>query len=181
IVWAPISGLGYPFPAGAFFPNSTEERYQLLDTNYDGMLTIMDDPFAPYWPGDEYVDWVSLSIYEQFAPIDVPHFEPMPRFAGNSSQQASPSSFVKIVNRPASLPTFSLGSSSFESQLLTAGTDYSFYNIYALHKKKPLMVSTGSSFYRGSSVIDQTDEDSVKSVWNAQIFNETTLNRSKSA
>lgn len=56
---------------------------QLMDTNRDGVVNsqgrqfrytdylkkvligyyITDDPYAPYYPGDEYVDWVGASIY----------------------------------------------------------------------------------------------------------------------
>lgn len=34
-----------------------------LDTNGDGQFSVADSPFAPYWPGDDYVDWVGLSVY----------------------------------------------------------------------------------------------------------------------
>ena len=36
---------------------------QYLDTNRDGRVAIGDDPYSPYYPGDEYVDWVGMSIY----------------------------------------------------------------------------------------------------------------------
>lgn len=45
-----------PLPA-----NATEA--QALDTSGDGQLSPLDSPFAPYYPGDEYVDWVGLSVY----------------------------------------------------------------------------------------------------------------------
>ncbi|KAI8913390.1 glycoside hydrolase superfamily, partial [Gorgonomyces haynaldii] len=50
-IWAPNSGNGYPFGEG------------LLDTNNDGKYTIADDPYTPFFPGDDYVDWVGFSIY----------------------------------------------------------------------------------------------------------------------
>lgn len=34
-----------------------------LDTNNDGQLSPLDSPFEAYYPGDEYVDWVGLSVY----------------------------------------------------------------------------------------------------------------------
>jgi hypothetical protein len=34
-----------------------------LDTNGDGQLTQADDPYAPYYPGDDFVDWIGLSLY----------------------------------------------------------------------------------------------------------------------
>ena len=33
------------------------------DTNGDGQLTGADDPYGPYWPGAEAVDWVGLSMF----------------------------------------------------------------------------------------------------------------------
>jgi hypothetical protein len=34
-----------------------------LDTNSNGQVDAEDDPFTPFWPGSEYVDWVALSLY----------------------------------------------------------------------------------------------------------------------
>ncbi|CAD6574881.1 MAG: hypothetical protein CYPHOPRED_005532 [Cyphobasidiales sp. Tagirdzhanova-0007] len=60
IVWAPNTGQGYPYSM-ALPTNATEAA--ALDTNADGAFTYADSPFAPYWPGPEYVDWVGLSVY----------------------------------------------------------------------------------------------------------------------
>ncbi|KAJ3152702.1 hypothetical protein HK101_001797 [Irineochytrium annulatum] len=67
-VWAPNSGNGYPYPGGLTYPNITvnpgdQARINTMDTNGDGLLTVLDDPYIPYYPGDEYVDWVGLSMY----------------------------------------------------------------------------------------------------------------------
>ncbi|KAJ3114938.1 hypothetical protein HDU96_001438 [Phlyctochytrium bullatum] len=66
-VWAPNSGNGYPFTNGAYSPvpgNATDDaRIRALDTNGDGLFNGSDSPYTPYYPGDEYVDWVGLSIY----------------------------------------------------------------------------------------------------------------------
>lgn len=43
-------------------PTNTTEA-NALDTNGDGQFSVLDSPFAPYWPGDDYVDWVGLSVY----------------------------------------------------------------------------------------------------------------------
>ena len=45
--------------------------FSLLDTNkgmlsllkIDGVVNQNDDPYSPYYPGDEYVDWVGISVY----------------------------------------------------------------------------------------------------------------------
>ena len=35
----------------------------MLDTNQDGRLDMADDPYGPYYPGDDAVDWVGMTIY----------------------------------------------------------------------------------------------------------------------
>ncbi|KAJ3409401.1 hypothetical protein HDV05_004459 [Chytridiales sp. JEL 0842] len=75
-LWAPNSGNGYPYELfpfqGGFTPypigsvNGTESdatRIREMDTNGNGLLDADDDPYLPFYPGDEYVDWVGLSIY----------------------------------------------------------------------------------------------------------------------
>lgn len=39
------------------------EGFDELDTTRDGSLTVLDDPYAPYYPGDDAVDWVGMSLY----------------------------------------------------------------------------------------------------------------------
>jgi hypothetical protein len=59
-VWAPNYSPFYPF---SFQGPNTPEDLALLDTNGNGQVDMGDDPYAPFYPGDEYVDWVGLSIY----------------------------------------------------------------------------------------------------------------------
>jgi beta-mannanase len=66
MVWAPNTGVGYPFRgAGKYFPSADSEQYKQMDTNEDGALDANDDPFAPYYPGDDVVDWVGISLYSK--------------------------------------------------------------------------------------------------------------------
>ncbi len=58
MAWAPNEGSGYPFTGG---PHASGDA--ALDTDGDGEVTKLDDPYAPYWPGDDAVDWVGMSIY----------------------------------------------------------------------------------------------------------------------
>lgn len=44
-------------------PAAGSTDFQLMDTNNDGKLDGNDDPYSPFYPGDEYVDWVGMSIY----------------------------------------------------------------------------------------------------------------------
>lgn len=63
MMWAPNYGGGYPFAGGEFETTLTELPFRLLDTDDDGLLSMADDPYAPYYPGDDVVDWVGMSLY----------------------------------------------------------------------------------------------------------------------
>ena len=63
MVWAPNEGAGYPFIGGAFGAAPGSPEAAALDTDGDGELTRSDDPYAPYYPGDDAVDWVGMSLY----------------------------------------------------------------------------------------------------------------------
>lgn len=67
MVWAPVYGSGYPFrepgrTEGALDDVISRERGR-WDTNGNGRLDAGDDPYLPYYPGDDWVDWVGLSMY----------------------------------------------------------------------------------------------------------------------
>ncbi|MGY2075174.1 glycoside hydrolase family 26 protein [Blastococcus sp. SYSU DS0828] len=61
VMWAPNYGGGYPFTGGAHA--ATPDDVAALDTDGDGVLSAADDPYAPYWPGEDAVDWVGMSLY----------------------------------------------------------------------------------------------------------------------
>jgi hypothetical protein len=63
MVWAPNYGGGYPFSGGQFEVRPDNPDFKLLDTNHDGKLNMNDDPYEPYYPGDDAVDWVGMSLY----------------------------------------------------------------------------------------------------------------------
>ncbi|KAI8830265.1 glycoside hydrolase superfamily [Chytriomyces cf. hyalinus JEL632] len=58
-VWSPNAGNNYPFGV----TRVADAELAALDTNKDGVFDSEDDPFSPYWPGEEYVDWVGTSLY----------------------------------------------------------------------------------------------------------------------
>ncbi|GIG28974.1 glycosyl hydrolase [Cellulomonas marina] len=63
MLWAPNYGGGYPFTGGAHAAVPGSADAAALDTDGDGAVTGADDPYAPYWPGDDAVDWVGMSLY----------------------------------------------------------------------------------------------------------------------
>jgi hypothetical protein len=63
MMWAPNYGGGYPFTGGQFAARPGTPDFAALDTDHDGTLTMADDTYAPYYPGDDAVDWVGVSLY----------------------------------------------------------------------------------------------------------------------
>lgn len=64
MLWSPNTGQGYPFSYASQpnFPKINDpdpvkrEDFRRMDTNNDGLISSLDDPYGPYYPGDEYVD-----------------------------------------------------------------------------------------------------------------------------
>ncbi|GAA6064204.1 hypothetical protein JCM10212_001617 [Sporobolomyces blumeae] len=63
MVWAPNTAQNYPYGQTANFFTLSAADQALLDTDNNGQLDAGDDPFSPYYPGDDLVDWIGLSIY----------------------------------------------------------------------------------------------------------------------
>lgn len=63
MLWAPNYGGGYPFAGGAHQAPAGSADARALDTDGDGAVTGRDDPYAPYYPGDDAVDWVGMTLY----------------------------------------------------------------------------------------------------------------------
>lgn len=61
MMWAPNYGIGYPF--GSPIPEVGTADFAALDTNHDGRITDRDDMYEPYYPGDDAVDWVGMTLY----------------------------------------------------------------------------------------------------------------------
>lgn len=63
-LWAPNSGNGYPFSDGEALKKNMVD-FNMMDTNGDGTilitpgnLTILDDPYSPFYPGYVLTDKV---------------------------------------------------------------------------------------------------------------------------
>ena len=63
MLWAPNTGGGYPFSGGQYEALFGSTEYSILDTNSDNKLDMTDDMYTPYYPGDDAVDWVGMSVY----------------------------------------------------------------------------------------------------------------------
>ena len=78
MVWSPAYGAGYPFgdAYGAVEPAGRRVAAD-LDTDGNGTVDDGDDPYGPYFPGADSVDWVGLSLHhfgraQDFGDNDVP-------------------------------------------------------------------------------------------------------------
>ncbi|KAJ3128044.1 hypothetical protein HK098_005256 [Nowakowskiella sp. JEL0407] len=64
-IFAPMTGNaggGYPWD-GYALDNLTPDNLHAMDTNNNGRVDVGDDPYSPYYPGDQFVDWFGVSAY----------------------------------------------------------------------------------------------------------------------
>jgi hypothetical protein len=145
MLWAPNYGGGYPFAAGRYPARPGTADFMGLDTNADGRLDRTDDPYAPYYPGDEWVDWVGMSFYHWGA-----------AYPWGENESPEPHKFV------AQLTGTYFGAGGDE----TATPD--FYAQYAVGHNKPLAIPETAAFYQPG--LKGTGEAAIKAPWIAQVF-----------
>jgi len=149
MVWAPNEGAGYPFSGGAFGAAPGSDEAAALDTDGDGALTRSDDPYAPYWPGDDVVDWVGMSVY--FWGLAYPWGEnelpPAGRFA-------------------AQLTGIETGAHEDEAPAPD------FYATYAEGHDKPMAIIETAALYDPAGA--GPDEATLKRAWFEQVFSAET-------
>ena len=149
IVWAPNEGAGYPFTGGAFGAAPGSADAAALDTDGDGELTRSDDPYAPYWPGDDVVDWVGMSLY--FWGLEYPWGEnelaPAGRFAAllTGSDTGAHGDEVPVPD---------------------------FYATYADGHDKPMAIIETAALYDPAG--PGPDEATLKRAWFEQVFSTAT-------
>jgi hypothetical protein len=152
MMWAPNYGGGYPFTGGQFAARPGTEDYASLDTDGDGALTMADDTYAPYFPGDDAVDWVGISLY---------HWGNQRPWGNNEITEAG--KFHAMLTG-----TYSG----------TAGDDAAipdFYQVYGVEHGHPVAIPETSAIYTPSRGGDS--ELAVKQAWWRQVFSEETHER----
>lgn len=140
MVWSPPAGTDYPFRAPSGDPPPGADLAS-LDTSGDGVWDQDDDPYGPYYPGDDLVDWVGLVA---------PHDETGSGPARNV--MPSPGSFGALLGSAG-------GAGPSEED--------DFYAAYALGREKPLMVETGAFYSPGAG---GPSEEDIKSAWWDQVL-----------
>ncbi|RKP00207.1 hypothetical protein CXG81DRAFT_13506 [Caulochytrium protostelioides] len=155
MVWSPNMGLGYPFGDDATtIPRPTRAsdptNFALLDTNGDGVISNGDDPYLPFYPGDDYVDWVGLSLYWYPAPAGV---------LSETPNQVTPPNFVADYIR---------GSGGNVNPSLNASV-ITFYDRFVEGRGKPMMLAeSGAPFLVTQGGASELD---VKKSWWEQTWN----------
>ena len=144
MLWAPNHGSGYPFNGGAFMALPGSPDFQLLDSNRDGRLDMHDDPYAPYYPGDDAVDWAGMSLYHWGA--SHPWGENTPPDKGKFIGQLT-GAYRGPNNEPA-LPDF--------------------YRQYAVVRGKPIAIAETAALYNTER--PGPDELRIKQDWWEQVF-----------
>jgi beta-mannanase len=145
MVWAPNYGGGYPFLGGSHAVKEGSQAYALLDTNGDGRLTMLDDPYAPYYPGDDAVDWVGMSLY---------HWGSAYPWGENELPETG-----KFV---AQLTGTYDGLGGDESGVPD------FYGDYAVGHGKPLAITETAAFY--ATGVTGDSESEIKKLWWSQVL-----------
>ncbi|KAF8545432.1 glycoside hydrolase superfamily [Trichophaea hybrida] len=167
LVWAPNTGVGYPYNgAGSYLPANTEDRFKQMDTNGDGVLDNLDDPFTPYYPGDDMVDWIGISVYSKvriyssfyffglFEPNDLKRDNGKPD--KNANKLSDRLSLKTFINNP------------------NAKSNFNLYVKFAQEKKKPFMIAeTAAAYYPD---FDSGDgEVAIKEDWWEQFWSDDTM------
>ena len=163
MVWAPNLGNSYPFGLDPYNPtNGPHDEFMALDTNGDGILDIKDDPYEPYFPGPEWVDWVGLSIYNYNYSSPTGQAYPSPQDAFTSQKSGS-----TIINGG------------------TKTDQYNFYHRFVESTHRPFMFSeTGASYNVGPGVTtgqqpkdaQQLIELQIKQAWINSILDNAATN-----
>ena len=146
MVWAPNYGGGYPFNGGSYNAQPGTADFAALDTDGNGVLTMSDDSYGPYYPGDAYVDWVAFTNY---------HW-------GNSWAWSE-----NELPEPGQFNTQLTGTYNGLQGDQRGVPD--FYARYAVAHNKPLAIAETSALYNMSRSDGASNYD-IKMNWANQVF-----------
>lgn len=149
MMWAPNYGGGYPFAGGQFEVKPGTPDFAALDTNGDGVVTMADDSYAPYYPGDDAVDWVGMSLYHWGA-----------RYPWGENE-------LPEANKFADQLTGNYVGANGDDSLLT-----DFYHVYGQDHGKPVAIPETAALY--NPAVAGASEADIKRTWWEQIFSDET-------
>ncbi len=145
MLWAPNQGSGYPYARGPFAAAPGTPAYAALDTNRDGLVDMRDDPYGLYYPGDDAVDWVGMSLYHW-------GFE----YPWGDNIVPEPGKFIGQLT------------STYATPHQDERTLPDFYHLYADGHDKPMAIPETAAFYRPGWI--GADERAIKLAWLTQVF-----------
>ncbi|MEV7662805.1 OpgC domain-containing protein [Paenarthrobacter sp. NPDC089316] len=128
MVWSPTAEKDYPFQAATPTPPKGVPLAS-LDTNRNGVWDLDDSAFDPYYPGDDVVDWIGLSVYHDTTG------------AGAAEN---------------TLPAAGEFNNSLHASSGGTGTD-NFYGTYVEARNKPLLIETGAFYSPGAGGATEID------------------------
>lgn len=151
MVWAPSYGSGYPFNlAEGRLDSLSETDQELLDTDGNGRLTETDDPYEPYYPGDDVVDWVGLTMF----------------YFGKGEATASAGVEVPLETNEMAVDD-EVEQRFDETWGYVVEQDSNFYDRFAEGHDRPLLLDTGALY---DPDLDGDTEIDVKRGWWRQIL-----------
>ncbi|HML49870.1 MAG TPA: glycosyl hydrolase [Propionicimonas sp.] len=147
MLWAPNYGGGYPFRGGKYNAKPGTPAFAALDTNHDGVLTMADDPYQPYYPGDDAVDWVGMSLY---------HW-------GNHYPWGS-----NDIPEPGKLSALLTG--TYSGSVGNETSVPNFYQVYGVDHARPVAITETAAFYAPAN--KGASELAIKQAWWQQVFSD---------
>jgi hypothetical protein len=152
MMWAPSYGGGYPFAGGQYEAKAGSPEYAALDTDADGSLTTNDDSYAPYYPGDDAVDWVGMSLYHWGG-----------EFPWGENELPEPNKFAHQLTGNYS------GANGDDSALPD------FYQVYGEAHGKPVAITETAALFNPAGGGEA--ELAIKQSWWGQLFDPATAAR----
>lgn len=151
MVWAPSYGSGYPFGlAEGRLDSLSATDLAKLDTNGDDEVTASDDPYQPYYPGDDVVDWVGLTMF----------------YFGKGEARAASGQEVPLLRNEAA-DGYQVEESFAESWGYVVYQNDNFYDRFAEAKNLPMLLDTGALH---DPSLDGASELDIKQGWWQQVL-----------
>jgi len=145
MMWAPNYAGGYPFAGGQFEAKAGSADFAALDTDHDGAITMADDPYAPYYPGDQAVDWVGMSLYHWGA-----------KYPWGENEVPEADKFAQQL-------TGTYNGANGDDSLLP-----DFYGVYGRDHSKPVAIPETAALYNPTA--GGAAEMDIKRAWWEQVF-----------
>jgi hypothetical protein len=159
MVWQPFQGRDYPFTRNRNAPAAGSAGFAALDTNSDGGWDGSDEPYAPYYPGDDVVDWTGLTALHDDT-------------GGGAARNTLPrdGELASLLDGTAQGAASGADAASGGGRAAgrdSDGGDSNFYESYAVKRDKPLLLQTAAYYSPSAGGPSETE---VKTGWWKQVL-----------